>query len=47
MKTALKGFNFEIATGKSLAQEYTLQLIFFKQLCLFITYPVIKSWVVM
>lgn len=42
MKKALKGFNFEIAAGKSLAQEHTLQLISFKQLCMFITYPVIK-----
>lgn len=44
MKTALKGFNFEIAAGKSFAEEHTLQLISFKQLCMFITYPVIRSW---
>lgn len=44
MKTALKGFNFEIAAGKNFAEEHTLQLISFKQLCVFITYPVIKSW---
>lgn len=42
MKTALKGFNFEMAAGKSLTQEHTLQLVLFKQLRVFITYSVIE-----
>ena len=45
MKTALKGFKFDITAGKSLAQEHTLQLISFKQLCMFMAYPVMKSFV--